>query len=103
MSPVQRAALEAIKRLTVDDISPSYREIADALNISSVGRVHKIVHELFRDGFIEIRGDARRAIRVVADRQAYTDIELAKLSVEELQRLSRAVYAALLAKTALAA
>jgi SOS-response transcriptional repressor LexA len=103
MTPMQSRVLAAIRRLTVDDVSPSYSEIAFAVGLASRGRVHAIIHGLHRDGYIDFSAHGSRNIRILTDRQAYTDTELAKLDVTSLETLLSTVEAVLAAKRGRAA
>lgn len=60
----QRETLDAIKRLTVDGVPPTYQALADELGLVSKGSVHRLVGQLTERGFIE-RGRHYQSISVV--------------------------------------
>ncbi len=62
----QRATLELIEeRIVNTGISPTYREIRDALGILSTGQVHRIVSQLEERGFVTRLPHHARALKVI--------------------------------------
>lgn len=87
MTREQLRTLDAIRRLTVDGVSPCYREIGVDLGCTK-GNVHRRVTELRRDGFIHF--DSRsRSITILTDNPAYTRPVLEALSTERLNELAQ--------------
>lgn len=62
----QAACLEAIDRLTVGDVSPTYREIAAALGLKSTGGVHRMIAELVERGALRRIPYRPRCVQVVS-------------------------------------
>jgi SOS-response transcriptional repressor LexA len=46
LTPQQARALDAIRRLTRDDISPSFRQVGRAIGVSSSHSAHRLLHGL---------------------------------------------------------
>lgn len=67
MTPKMRECLDAIKRLTVDGVPPSYKMLGEALNIPSQNSVHRLVHELKDRGYITLKPGCARSLAVVCE------------------------------------
>lgn len=65
MTPRERQCLAAISALTVDGVSPTYREIADAMGLKSKSNVHRFVSDLVRQGYISRRPHRENSLRVI--------------------------------------
>lgn len=66
MTPKQKLALEFIKAyMSVKGYAPSYRNIAQGLDIKSKSNVHRLMHALREQGFIEIKPHKIRSIQIV--------------------------------------
>lgn len=98
MTPDQRNCLDALKRLTVDGVSPSYVELAAALGVKSKSGVFRRVAELERLGLVSVDRWRSRGIIVIADNPAYTAAALDALTDNALSNLVDAATAALAAR-----
>lgn len=65
MTPKQKSALEAIQKLTVDGVPPSYEELMLHLGLASKAPVHRLLHQLQDRGIIRIEPHKARAIRII--------------------------------------
>jgi len=66
LSPRERELLHAVQRLSVrTGCTPTYREIADAIQVASPSTVHRIVSRLIDKGFItKPRHYSRRSLTI---------------------------------------
>lgn len=89
MSKEQRRFLNALKRLTVDGVAPSYDELCAELGLSSRSSINRLVHMLERDGHIIVvsRGGRARGTYIIVDDLAYTPAALSRLSDDTLKGL----------------
>lgn len=90
MTRAQRTLLDTLKRLTVDNVAPSYEELRTELGFASRSTVHRLIHLLERDGHIIVvsRGGAgARGTYIIVDDLAYTPAALATLSDDTLKGL----------------
>lgn len=87
MTPVQRSCLDAIRRLTVRGVAPSYDEIADAMGLASKGRVARLIDELESEGLVRRKPNIARSLTVIGDHSAYTPAALAELGTQALDDL----------------
>lgn len=86
MTPRQARILACIRRLTVDGVSPTYREIRADLGIKSAGHLHDDLARLRRDGVLTFTR-ARRSIIILDD--VVSPLALAALSDEgQMQTLA---------------
>jgi SOS-response transcriptional repressor LexA len=67
LTPRERDCLDAIKRLTVDGVPPTFEQLRAELGVGSKSTVHRLVHGLHRRGAIAMRAEAKRSIRVLDD------------------------------------
>lgn len=66
MTPKQKLVLDFIQVFTkMKGFAPSYGEIALGLNLKSKSNIHRIVHELRKDGRLEIRPHMIRSLKLV--------------------------------------
>lgn len=65
MTPLQHRCLEAIKRLTIDGVTPNYQMIMDDLGLPGKASVHRLVHALRDQGVIDFLPGRARTIKVV--------------------------------------
>lgn len=66
MTQKQKNALDYIRSYwEMNGYSPSYEDIAEALNVSSRSNVHRIVYALIERGFIENLPGKARSLRLV--------------------------------------
>lgn len=65
MTPAQAHVLATITRLTVDGVSPSYRDLAKALDIHSLQAIHAMLHRLRALGLVDFEDGRKRTLRVV--------------------------------------
>ncbi len=88
MTPTPRECLDALKRLTVDGVPPSYDELAVELGLASKSRITELLSALEAQGYIA-RPERHRArcIVVLAQSEAYTPTALDALSTDELKGL----------------
>lgn len=63
-TPQQARVLHAIRKLTVDGVSPSYRELAVELKLG-LGNVHQLVARLKDKGLVSHEPDRRRTIQII--------------------------------------
>ena len=63
----QRECLDAIARLTVNDVAPTYSEIARAIGISPKSRaaICAMVDSLEARGYVERLSNKRRSVRII--------------------------------------
>lgn len=87
MTREQRAILDLIAELTVDDVSPSLDELRVGLGLRSKSNVQRLLVSLKDQGLIDWRVGRARSIRLIADSPAYTPAALGKLDAEALRRL----------------
>lgn len=64
MTEVERKCLDAVLHLGRGDIAPTYAEVAEALGCSKTS-VHRAVHSLIGQGFVEKLPGKARSVRVV--------------------------------------
>jgi repressor LexA len=66
MTPKQKLTLEFIKTyMTVKGYAPSYRNIAQGLQIKSKSNVHRLIHALKEQGLIHMQPHKIRSIQIV--------------------------------------
>lgn len=66
MTPKQKIALEFIKKyMEIKGYAPSYQNIAQGLGYKSKSNVHRIVHELQKQGVLDLEAHKIRSLRVV--------------------------------------
>lgn len=65
MTPAQQRCLDAIERLSVDGVPPSFEELRLHLGLGSKAGVHRLVHALADRGYITITPDRKRSIQLV--------------------------------------
>lgn len=84
LTHAQAACLAAIRRLTLEGVSPSLEELRQALRFSSKGQVHRVLTELLERGRVTwIQGRARS---IVIIEEEFDAERIARMSVAELQR-----------------
>ena len=66
MTQAQKNLLEAIRRLTVDGVSPSYEDLAAAVGLKSKSGVVRMVDQLEHAGLIRRRRGRARSIVINA-------------------------------------
>jgi SOS-response transcriptional repressor LexA len=84
LTPRQAECLSVIADLTVDDISPSYEDIAKALNLKSRSGVHRLLTKLRERGYVTWSPDRARTIRPAPT--TFDPNELLVMSSAELRR-----------------
>lgn len=87
MTPRERDLVEAIRRLTVDGIAPTYDELATELGYASKSRIFYLMNALERQGMIRRQASGRRQAQITTGNSAYTADALKALSMEELEAL----------------
>lgn len=80
----QARTLEAIRALSVDGVSPSYRELMAELGHKSVSRIHVLLSGLKDRGLVAFDYNRPRSMRIIEPVQA---IDLKALSKEQLTTL----------------
>lgn len=91
----QAAALDAIRRLTVNGVPPSYDELAAELGLSGRSQVHYTLHRLKERGLVDFEYGRTRSLRVV---ERVTLADLSALSASDLVALRDRVDAELAAR-----
>ena len=65
MTPKQKLVLDFIKTyIEIKGSAPSYTNIATGLNIKSKSNIHRLVHELKKQGLLEVKPHLIRSISV---------------------------------------
>lgn len=76
MTPKQKLVLDFIQTyVKIKGFAPSYADIAQGLNLKSKSNIHRLVHELKKEGLVSIKPHLIRSMTLV-DR-----------SVEHIERL----------------
>lgn len=65
MTPRQRECLDAIKRLTVRGVGPTYEQLRVELGVSSKSNVHRLVSALVASGRLARTAHRDRSLRVL--------------------------------------
>ena len=65
MTPTERRLCDAIERLTVNGVSPSYDELAQAMGLASKSGIARMVAALVAQGAVTSTPAAPRSLRVV--------------------------------------
>lgn len=66
ITPVQRKAMVFIEAYQArTGKSPSFRDVGEGLSLSGLGNVHRLLHVLENRGFIKLRYQGVRNIKVV--------------------------------------
>lgn len=66
MTPKQKEMLDAIEALTVDGVSPTFRDLKDYLGMTSLNNVHRVIHRLIEDGYLIHVSGRWRSLRLVS-------------------------------------
>lgn len=82
LTPNMWAYLDAILRLTVDDVPPSYDELAADLGLKTRSGVWALLNDLKRRGYVDWAPGRSRSLRVVHDGH-----DLTRFTTDELRRL----------------
>lgn len=61
----QRLYQAVVQRLKVQGFPPSYRELADDLDVRSISTISRGLHELKKKGYVDWSGQAKRTLRVL--------------------------------------
>jgi SOS-response transcriptional repressor LexA len=80
----QARVVEAIRRLTVDGVAPSYSELCADLDIPSKGNLQQILARLRERGVVEWMHGRARSLRLVGNRDLAIDA-LRGLGAEDLR------------------
>lgn len=65
MTPKQKLVLDFIKTyVEIKGFSPSYTNIAIGIGLKSKSNIHRIVHELRKQGLLEVKPHVVRSINV---------------------------------------
>jgi repressor LexA len=64
MTPKQRELVDAIERLTVDGVSPTFDQLREALGLASKAPLHARIHRLVAKGLLTIEAGKRRSLVV---------------------------------------
>jgi len=94
MTPRMRQCLDAIRRLTVDGVPPSYSELRDELGMATVSNVHRLIWALKRDGLVTFQPRVARSLQIVADAD-----RLHTLSTDALVAIERRIRTILMNRT----
>lgn len=66
MTPKQKLVLDFIYTyVKIKGFAPSYSDIATGLGMKSKSNIHRLVHELRKEGLIELRPHLIRSMKVV--------------------------------------
>lgn len=94
LTPKMAECLEVVARLTVDNVPPTYDQIAQAMNISSKSGVLRMLTELKERGYVDWHPDRWRSLYIVgANADAYTPAALHALTDAQLRDLANRVEA----------
>ena len=65
MTPKQKLVLDFIKTyIEIKGFAPSYTNISTGLNLKSQSNIHRLVHELKKQGLLEVKPHLIRSISV---------------------------------------
>lgn len=81
----QAICLDAIERLTINGVAPTYSEITSATGISSKSRVCVLVGQLEQRGYVRRLPNRARSLEVVRSRSPLARYSTAEL-ISELDR-----------------
>lgn len=95
LTPQMRACLDAIQRLTRDQMPPSYDELAIALQLPSRGAVNRVLTMLKERGYVDWDPGHARSLTLVHDGH-----DLARFPTDELLKIKRLVDAILANRSA---
>ena len=87
--------LEAIQRLTVNNVPPSFRELADDLGLRSLSNLHVRLNRMKERGLIAFEFGRARTLRVVEPAQP---VDLKSMTGVELVALRGRIEAELIAR-----
>lgn len=99
MTPRMKEALDAIRRLTVDGVSPTYRQLKEELGLTGLSAVHRVVHQLRREGLVHFDDGHARSLSVInavpstSQMLTWTDAEIER-ATKSLLKISAARAAA---------
>ncbi len=66
MTPKQKLVLDFVQTyIKIKGFSPSYADIAQGLSLKSKSNIHRLVHELRKEGLLEIRPHLIRSMTLV--------------------------------------
>lgn len=87
MTPRMQQAVDAIRRLTVDGVSPSYSELAAELGLTTKSGAFRIVQLLRKRGLVTVTDGARRSIKLLegpprSDMEAWSDGEIRRVFLD---------------------
>jgi SOS-response transcriptional repressor LexA len=80
LTPRQRDCIDAIERLTVDGVSPTYQALAGELGLGSKSGVFRLLNELEERGWVKRLRDRHRTIEVVKPANEDLPTTIARLS-----------------------
>jgi len=88
LTPTQKRCLEAIDRLTICGVPPSYRQLSDALGLRSVSCTHGLVQQLVERGYVRAGTGKARTIEVIArpSLSAHLSLLIDQNGVEAVER-----------------
>lgn len=72
-------ALEAIRRLTVNAVPPSYTELGLALGVASRGQINRMLRQMRDRGLVDFEDGRARSLRIVGELSAMRDRSTAEL------------------------
>lgn len=76
MTERQKQVLEFIQAYTImKGFPPSYTNIAQGLSLRSKSNIHRLVHELKRQGLLHVKPHERRSLKVI-DKSVKTMVKL---------------------------
>lgn len=66
MTPKQKLVLDFVTTyIKIKGFSPSYADIAHGLQMKSKSNIHRLVHELEKEGYVKIRPHLVRSLTLV--------------------------------------
>lgn len=89
MTPQELRILDALRRLTVNGMSPKLDDLAFEAGIQSKGSVHRILSRMRDKGVIYWKYHSWRAISIV--REGPSREQIAAWSTEELHRIASTI------------
>lgn len=94
-TPVQKQALDAIRRLSTRGVAPSFEELRQALGLANISGVHRLVHGLKARGWVDFEPARARTLRVLDGAER---IDLSTMTGSELVKLRERITAELIGR-----
>ena len=66
MTPKQKLVLDFINTyVKIKGFPPSYQDVAKGLGLRSKSNIHRIIHQLCREGFIKVKPHMTRSLETI--------------------------------------